>query len=178
MAAKLETTPDAYTGCSCTRTRDVCTDGTLSNRNAECPIHRKSADVGMREVHAMLRHLLPTASILGQVPVMSEGVQGRDPDWGFWTAGPDLHIDLLVQASHGVWVAVEVNGPDHRGAAAVKRDKKKWEVLQKKCVAVIVLPWYNKKGKRVLPRGQWERQIEQQLGCMGAHQEEGSVELP
>ena len=104
----------------------------------------------MQQAHELLCELMPTALVLAEAPVMSEGTQGRDPEFKFWTAGPDVRVDLLVQDNRGLWLAVEINGPDHRGNAARQRDKKKKDVMHKYNVPVVVLSWHIRKGRRVM----------------------------
>jgi len=157
---ELELLEDAYTTCSCTRVRDTRSSNGYSGRSEECPVHRGGARGGMLQAHALLQQLLPTALLLAEVPVMSEGNKGRDAKFQFFTAGADLFVDLMACDDKGRWHAIEVNGPDHRGTRAGKRDRKKRRLLNKWGVPVIVLKW---KVKGSLPLDCWCKQLKLKL---------------
>ena len=128
-----------------------------SARNLECPVHRDTADVGMRQLHDLVHQLLPDAIQLGQVPIMSEGTQGRDPVHGYFTSGADLIVDLMVY-SKGLWHAIEIDGRDHASSAAAARDKKKEICLNRWGVPVTVLEW---RQRWQLPLTRWRKQLKE-----------------
>lgn len=116
-------------------------------------------DGGVPEAHNLLQALLPSALLLGQVPVMSEGNQGRDLRYKFFTKGADLFVDLMARDDRGIWHAIEVNGKDHVEEKS-PAEKKKAECLEGWGVTIVELKWYQ---GRPMPLEKWREQLRKKM---------------
>lgn len=81
----------------------------------------------------------------------SEGDKGRDCK-GRYSKGPDCFVDMVlpVKGWQRAGLAIEVNGPDHGGTLAIKRDTKRLDTARRE-FEVLVGPanaghtlWYEK----------------------------------
>jgi hypothetical protein len=107
-------------------------------------------------VRELVLQQLPDSLVLGQVPVMSLGCQGRDWETGLFTRGSDLIVDMMVRSSTGVWYAIEICGPEHRMTAVKERDRKKAARMRRWSVQLIKLRW---RKRHLLPVQQWQHQL-------------------
>ena len=77
-----------------------------------------------------LQNAMPTATIFAELPLLSEGKQGRALLTGQFTGNStgDLLLDIVVQSPEGLLHAIEVNGKEHlTRARTILGDAKKRE---------------------------------------------------
>lgn len=98
----------------------------------------------------------PGATVLSQVGIKTEGIQGRGLASGLWTGQPDIKLDLLVESGNGVFCAIEVSGREHRYGTKPAFDEKKKEALDKFHVPLIVLELTS---NREVPLAKWQQQL-------------------
>lgn len=113
----------------------------------------------------MLQKAMPTASIFAELPLLSEGKQGRALLTGLFTGNSsgDLSLDLVVQSPERLLHAIEVNGDEHRSRERTKAGDAKKEAV---CAQLgIPLSWLEvtRKGN---PTGNWAATIDSVRQCL------------
>ena len=122
-----------------------------------CPVHGRP-NKGVKQLVAMLQKAMPDARMYAEVPLLSEGKQGRALMSGQFTSNKqgDLKLDVLVQSPEGLMHALEVCGKEHatRGYT-IKGDVKKATLC-----AALHLPlqsvWLTAQGA---PSGSWSAAV-------------------
>jgi len=119
----------------------------------KCKIHA-APDNNVQEVYALLVQHLPVKHVWCELPLLSEGKQGRARHTGQFLGNKqgDLRVDLVVQAHNDLLYGVEVCGKHNRTEDGKQRAVKKERVSTKLGLPVCWL-WAHEKHK-------WPRQID------------------
>lgn len=167
----------AYGGCDCARVRGLVpkkrADGRrvsgrycLNQMNRQCPVHRKTADKGKAEAHALILEMLPSAVVYSEVPIKTLECEGTAFE-GSQFVSFDLSLDMLVQCCTGVFFAVEIHGREHLLEHVAARDAKKSEYMHDMHVPLIVL-WLERVGNtQIVPTAKWREQLRAAQQALG-----------
>lgn len=134
----------------------------MDDRNESCGVHGQHADIGMLQAHDAVKEVLPNAEVWAQVPLKTEGTQGRTYGSGHFCR-TDLVLDMLVRCANGVFFAIEVSGREHKSGQGPERDQKKKIYLEAMNVPLIVL---HLTSARAVPLTTWREQLFE-VQCFG-----------
>ena len=136
--------------CACSHY--ACVGSTLPTK---CPVHG-TPNNGVLQLHRMLQCALPGATIFAELPLLSEGKQGRALLTGQFTTSKagDCKVDVVVQSPTGLMYALEVCGSEHLTRAyTVQADSKKERVCAQLGIPMQRL-WLTRTGRS---RSDWQQ---------------------
>lgn len=120
---------------------------------SSCPVHGRPNN-GISQLFGMLERMLPGVEVFAELPLLSEGKQGRALQTKQFTSSKsgDCKLDILVRSPEGLMHALEVCGNEHQTRDyTILSDHKKDDVC-----AQLGLPlqrlWLTRRGK---PRKDW-----------------------
>lgn len=123
-----------------------------------CPVHGKP-NRGVQQLVKMLQKAMPAATIYAEVPLLSQGNQGRALMTGQFTGNKqgDLLLDVLVQSPEGLLHAIEVCGKEHQTRPyTIKGDQKKAQLCGTLHLPLISV-WLTAQG---VPSGSWSAAVQ------------------